>query len=359
MLATAGTALALGVAGCSSSDAATDATPPTEDGPDGSPEQSAQATPADVDGEFASVYESVADSVVQIRVSTPEGTGQGAGYLYGPDRLVTNEHVVAGADRVWIRFRESGWLDARVEAADVYSDLATLRPESVPESATPLPLAEGSAQVGQEVVAIGNPLGFSGSVTSGIVSGVDRARPSPTGFQIPDAIQTDAPVNPGNSGGPLVSLDGTVLGVINSGGGDNIGFAISAALMSRVVPALARSGSYDHPYMGVALTNVTPLIAEANDLDPASGVYIDAVRGGGPTDGVLEGSTGETTVGGRRVPTGGDVVDALAGEQTPTTQGLASALALETTPGEPTDITFRRDGRRQSRTFRVGTRPEA
>jgi S1-C subfamily serine protease len=241
----------------------------------------------------------------------------------------------------------------------VYSDLATLRPESVPESATPLPLAEGSAQVGQEVVAIGNPLGYSGSVTSGIVSGVDRALPSPTGFQIPDAIQTDAPVNPGNSGGPLVSLDGTVLGVINSGGGDNIGFAISAALMSRVVPALARSGSYDHPYMGVALTNVTPLIAEANDLDPASGVYIDAVRGGGPTDGVLEGSTGETTVGGRRVPTGGDVVDALAGEQTPTTQGLASALALETTPGEPTDITFRRDGRRQSRTFRVGTRPEA
>jgi len=376
-LAVCGTALSAGIAGCSDSilgDETEDTTPvdpnrstpradPSGD-PDGGVTDSAagdfEQFDADAEHTYADVYRSTVPSVAQIQVYTGgPSPSQGTGFVYSDGHVVTNQHVVEGGETIYLRFSDGGWLDATVEGTDVYSDLAVLSVEELPESAEPLALRESDPGVGTEVIAIGNPFGFSGSVSAGIVSGVNRALPAPNDFSIPDAIQTDAPVNPGNSGGPLVTLDGSVAGVINSGGGDNIGFAISAPLVRRVVPALLEDGEYEHSYMGVRLQTVGPLLAEANDVDERGGVYIAIVRGGGPSDGVLQGSTGETTVAGQSgVETGGDVVVAMDGTPIPTREALASFLALETSPGDTIDVTVLRDGEERTVELTLGSRPD-
>jgi len=307
---------------------------------------------------FSAVYQEVRDSVVQIRVHTAGGgAGAGTGFVFDDSHLVTNEHVVANARRIHVRYRTTGWRDATVAGTDIYSDLAVLEVEEKPSVAEPLPLVTDDPPIGTEVVAIGNPYQLSGTVSSGIVSGVDRTLSAPNNFSIPDAIQTDAPVNPGNSGGPLVDLDGQVVGVISAGGGDNIGLAISAPLSGQVVPALIETGSYAHPYLGIGLENVTPAIAAANGIEEASGVYVGRVVDGGPSDGVLEGSTDETTVEGQPAPVGGDVITRLAGRTVPTTEQLSSVLALHTEPGEPADLRIVRDGSPETVTVTIGSRP--
>mgnify|MGYP006283541633 FL=1 len=342
-----------GLAGCNA--------PSTETAnPGASPNQQADlinSTPAS-QTVYTDVYRQTIDSVVRIRVYTESGrTGQGSGFVYDDAHIVTNQHVVDGAGSVEVRFTDGTWRTATVVGTDVYSDLAVLSVDSVPEVATPLTLIRGEVAVGQEVVAIGNPFGLSGSVSAGIVSGVDRTLPAANNFTIPDAIQTDAAVNPGNSGGPLVTLDGEVAGVINSGGADNIGFAISAALMRRVVPALVETGAYEHSYMGVRLMNVTPLVADANGLDTAQGVYMDQIVDDGPADGVLQGSTDERVVDGVRVPVGGDVVVSLGGESILTQQALSTYLALATSPGVTIPVGVIRDGTDTSVDLTLGTRP--
>ncbi|QSG05739.1 S1C family serine protease [Halapricum desulfuricans] len=294
---------------------------------------------------FTDVYRAVRDSVAQIRVRTGSGVARGTGWVYDTDgRLVTNEHVVRNATDVFVRFRTGDWRSATVRAEDVYSDLAVLRPESVPDSAAALPLRRQDPPIGEEVLAIGNPFGFSGSVSSGIVSGLNRSLPATagSGFSIPDAIQTDAPVNPGNSGGPLVDLRGSVVGVINSGGGDNIGFAISGALVSRVVPALIETGEYSHPYMGITLRPVTPELAERIGLDVAEGIYVASAIDDGPADGVLE---------------EGDVIKRMGGQPIPTEQALSTFLALQTSPGDTIELEVVRDGRRETVALTLGERP--
>ena len=309
---------------------------------------------------FTEVFRAVRNSIVQIQVVTPQGNGQGSGWMYDTDgHVVTNEHVIDGATEVNIRFRTGGWRRASIVADDVYSDLAVLEVDQPPGDANALPVKTRDPPVGEEVLAIGNPFGFSGSVSSGIVSGLDRTLPATpdSNFTIPDAIQTDAPVNPGNSGGPLVDLQGRVVGVINSGGGDNIGFAISGGLLERVVPSLIETGNYDHPFMGISLRSVTPAIAEANDLDLASGVYVVRTSDGSPARGVLQGSRRDTVINGRSVPVGGDVIRRMGGQEITTEQQLSSFLALETSPGDTIEIEVVRDGRLQTVDLTLGTRP--
>ncbi|WP_415381734.1 S1C family serine protease [Halosimplex sp. TS25] len=373
-LAACGTALAAGTAGCSGLfgdgpsdtedttpvDPETETETPVDDGgAAGDFEQFDQSGESE-DGAYADVYQSTVDSIAQIQVHTGgPNPSSGTGFVYSDGHVVTNQHVVEGAEAIYLRFSDGGWLDATVEGADVYSDLAVLSVAELPESAQPLALRESDPAVGTEVVAIGNPFGrFVGSVSSGIVSGVNRTLPAPNDFSIPDAIQTDAPVNPGNSGGPLVTLDGNVTGVINSGGGDNIGFAISAPLVRRVIPALLEDGEYEHSYMGVRLQTAGPLLAQANGVDDRVGVYIAVVREGGPSDGVLRGNSGETTIDGQSVPTGGDVVVAMEDTPIPTREALASFLALETSPGDTIDVTVLRDGEEQTVELTLGSRPD-
>ncbi|PSP93932.1 serine protease [Halobacteriales archaeon QS_4_62_28] len=329
-----------------------------DDGSSQATESTGSANQINENSPYGAVYDDVADSVAAVQVYTSNGRGgQGSAFVYSDDYLVTNQHVVGRAEKVYVQYRDSGWIEAPVVETDVYSDLAVLEVNRKPDSASTLPFVEEEPGIGTEVVAIGNPFGLSGSVSAGIISGVDRTLPAANGFSIPDAVQTDSAANPGNSGGPLVDLDGRIVGVINSGGGDNIAFGISAALTKRVVPALIEEGDYQHSYMGVRLTDVTPQIIQANDLPVSRGVYIDEVISGGPSDGVLQGSMGEREINGVTAPVDGDVVVRMNDTSTPTRQELSTFLALETSPGDTIDVRVIRDGERQTVELELGNRP--
>ena len=309
---------------------------------------------------FTDIYESVIDAVTQVRAqgvaeSGERQDGQGSGFLVDGSHVVTNDHVVAGADDVSLQYINGDWTDTRTVGTDFYSDLAVLEVTHVPDEATPLSLSEEWPVVGQEVLAIGNPYGLEGSMTQGIVSGVDRTIDVPgREFSFSNVVQTDAAVNPGNSGGPLVDLAGDVIGVVNAGGGDNIGFAISAAMTSRVVPALVETGSYGHPYMGIGLTTVDRSIAEANGLPEATGIVVTHVEDGEPADGILEAATFRRRDG---LPVGGDVIYAIDDEPIPDRHALSTYLGLETSPGDTIEIDCWRNGVETSVSLTLGTRP--
>lgn len=317
------------------------------------------ATDREADSPYTDVYRDTVQSVVLLSVSTPEGTGKGSGFVYRDNYVVTNEHVVSDAKEVRIRFAQGEWRSATVVGTDVSSDLAVVKVPNRPEYATALPLVKEVPPIGTEVLAVGNPYGrFDGSASAGIVSGINRSIPAQNGYTIPDAVQTDAAVNPGNSGGPLMDLDSRVVGVINSGGGENIAFAISAALVERVVPALIKTGDYDHAYLGVSLATVTPELANANGLDRPQGVYVDEVAPDGPATGVLRGTEGRSQVDGEAVPVGGDVIVGIGGREIDTRQQLSSYLALRTSPGKTVSLAVLRNGNRRTVEVTLGTRPE-
>ncbi len=365
LLGAVGTGLAAGLAGCSvDAPDGTDTEVPSQDGPTryetySAPERGSNGDTPAAQSAYGSVYQAISDSVAAVRVESGGQTGSGTAWLYDGDFLVTNEHVVGDAQSVSVWFNGSGWQDASTLATDVYSDLAVVEAPDRPDDIERIPLVASEPPVGTEVIAIGNPFGLSGSLSAGIVSGQDRTLPAANGFSIPDAVQTDAAVNPGNSGGPLVDLNGELVGVVNAGGGDNIGFAISAAMVDRVIPSLIRTGSYEHSYLGVNIAPVTPPVIEANDLSVSWGVYIDNVVEDGPADGVLQGSTGSETivVENRRVGTGGDVVYRMNGVDIPTQQALSTFLALQVRPGDTIDVEVLRDGSRETVELTLGARP--
>ena len=363
LLGAVGTGLAAGLAGCS-----LDAPAGTDTAGERGPAQYDEYTPPSPgsDGDspsgnarYASAYQNVASSVAAVRVETGNGVGSGTAWLYDRDFLVTNEHVVGETESVSVWFEGTGWQSAQTLATDVYSDLAVVEAPERPDGIDRIPLVASEPSVGTEVLAIGNPFGLSGSLSAGIVSGQNRTLAAANGFSIPDAVQTDAAVNPGNSGGPLVNLDGELVGVVNAGGGDNIGFAISAAMVDRVIPELIQNGSYSHSYMGVNIAPVTPQVLEANDLSVDWGVYVDNVVTDGPAEGVLQGSTGteRVAVNGQRVGTGGDVVYRMGGTDIPTREALSTFLALETTPGDTIDVELVRGGSRETVELTLGSRP--
>jgi serine protease Do len=356
VLAGAGVGLAGMVAGC--------AEPRTESSIEGDSSSGIDRENRADGSTYTDVYETIIDSVTQIRVfgiedpyTEEEGRGQGSGFVVDGEYIVTNEHVVAGAEEVDLQYINGDWSGTRLLGSDRQSDLAVLEADHVPDGASPLGLAEERPVVGQEVLAIGNPYGLEGSMSSGIVSGVDRTVPAPHGeFTFSNAVQTDAAVNPGNSGGPLVDLDGNVVGVVNAGGGDNIGFAISAALSRRVVPALIEDGEYDHPFLGIALATVDRLIAEENDLEEATGVIVTETRQE-PATGALRGADRTVERGGEPIPVGGDVILSIDGEPIPDRHALSTYLALETSPGDTVAVELRRDGEVQTVDLTLGVRP--
>ncbi|WP_135806243.1 S1C family serine protease [Halorussus marinus] len=343
-LALGATALGTGLAGCNASAPGQEA---TQSSPDPTTDSASSESP------YTRVYREVVDSVVLVRT----GGGQGTGFVFDDSHVVTNAHVVGRASTAEVRFASDEWSRGEVVGRDRHSDLAAVAVAETPESASPLPFIEGEPTIGQEVVAIGNPYNLNGSLTTGVVSGTDRSIPAPTGYRIPDAVQTDAAVNPGNSGGPLVSLDGRVVGVINSGGGDNIAFGISAALTQRVVPELIERGEYDHAYMGVSFSPVTPSVARANDLEDSEGLIAVDVLEDGPSDGTLRESDLET-IDGVRVPVGGDVMLAIGDADLSTAEDLGSYLALRASPGETVELAVLRDGRERTVDLELGSRPD-
>jgi len=308
---------------------------------------------------YQQLYDRSIDSVVSVRVATQGGEfGQGSGFLYNESLIVTNEHVVANASNVEIQFDRGEWRTARIIGSDPYSDLAVLRVQNVPGYAEPLPVAERPAEPGQPVAALGSPLGLQGSITRGIVSGLNRTLPTDRGFSIPDVVQTDAPINPGNSGGPLVNCAGNVTGVNTAGiqGGENLGFAIPAEVVRRVVPELVETGNYSHAFLGIASREVSPIVARANGLERAQGVLVVNLLPNSPASGVLRGSQQVQQVDGVPVPVGGDVVVSVEGTSVQSGEDLSSILA-ERRPGDTVTMTIIRDGQRQTVQVTLGERP--
>ena len=345
-----GVALTAGLAGCNTTAPGLDS-PPTQSSTTVGPQTDSQGE-SDT-STYAQVYRDTISSVVLVKTSQ----GRGTGFLYDDGHVVTNAHVVGGASSTQLRFHDGTWSDGTVRGTDPHSDLAVIAATDIPESADALSVVRSTPDIGQEVVAIGNPYNLDGTVTSGIISGIDRLIPAPSGYRIPDALQTDAAVNPGNSGGPLMSLDGTVVGVVNSKRGDNIAFGVSAPLTRRVVPQLIATGDYEHAYMGVSVENVTPTIARENGMSEPRGLIVVQTVRGGPVDGTLQ-TSGVEIIEGSRVPVGGDVI--LAIEDTPmrSFEDLASYLALQTTPGETVGVTLLRDGSEETVEIPLVSRPD-
>ncbi|MFT4882564.1 MAG: serine protease Do [Natronomonas sp.] len=305
------------------------------------------------DSQYAAVYDATIDSVAFVG----DETGGGSGFVYD-GYVITNQHVARDAESMDVRFEGGDWREAGVTATDVYADLAVLS-TNVPDYASPLSFVDSVPAVGSEVVALGSPFGLESSVSAGIISGKNRSLQNPvTNFSIPNTVQTDAGLDPGNSGGPLVTMDGEVTGINVAGAGTSVGFSISPLLAARVLPELIETGNYDHPFLGITLLTVTPAVAEANDLDSTRGILVIDILDSGPSNQTLQGSDGETTVDGRRVPTGGDVLVELAGNEIRTDADLGTTLALELSPGDRVPATVIRDGERREIQVPIGSRPE-
>jgi len=324
------------------------------------------------------VYRRANPAVVNIAVvlatqdSSSQGAdmAQGSGFLYDTEgRIVTNNHVVAGATRIEVTFADGSTQRARILGVDPDTDLAVLKVDAVPTGTQPLPLGDsGVLQVGQSVAAIGNPFGLEGTLTLGIVSAIGRVVPSGLSqFSIPQVIQTDAAINPGNSGGPLLNLRGEVVGVntqIRTADGvranSGVGFAVPSNIVARVVPALIADGRYTWPWLGVRGGSVTTAIAQPNDLGQLRGAYIIEVLPGGPADKAgLRGATREQTIDGLTMPIGGDVVTAVDGNLVRTFDDLLTYIALRAQVGQVVQLTVQRDGGEQTSAVTLDARPRA
>jgi S1-C subfamily serine protease len=295
-----------------------------------------------------------------------EGTATGSGFVVDENgTIVTNAHVVDGAEQVSVSFEEDGEsIEAEVLGVDNDTDLAALKidPGEV-EDLTVLPLGNSSdLEVGDPVVAIGNPFGLQRTVTTGIVSALQRQINAPSGFSISNVIQTDASINPGNSGGPLLDAQGRVIGInsqIATGGGQGsvgIGFAVPVNTAKDLLPRLREGEEIEHAYLGVRMTTVTGDVADELDLPRDSGALLERVEEDGPAEdaGLRASETDELT---GEVTEPGDLIVSMDGEPVQSADDVVAAVAAKR-PGDTIQLeVYRGDDRRTVR-VELGERPE-
>jgi S1-C subfamily serine protease len=317
------------------------------------------------------IYEQDYKGVVEITSmssqSSPLGSeqqaqGQGSGFVFDTEgQIVTNDHVVEGAETVSVRFWDGSTYDATIVGTDPSTDLAVIKVDAPADVLQPLEVGDSTQlSVGEGVVAFGSPFGLEGTVTSGIVSALNREITSPNNFTISNSIQTDAAINHGNSGGPLVNAVGQVVGVntqikSESGGSDGIGFAIPSSTVSSIVPQIVSSGSVEHAYLGVGVATLSQSVAD--QLGVPAGAMVTEVRQGTPAaEGGLRAATGSAMADGQSYPTGGDVITAV--DDTAVTSGADLQNAIDAKhPGDTVTITFTRDGASKTVQVSLGTRP--
>ncbi|HUX77223.1 MAG TPA: trypsin-like peptidase domain-containing protein [Anaerolineae bacterium] len=329
------------------------------------------------DSLLVNLYQRVNPAVVYIEVLVNDGgtlapLGSGSGFVIDTEgQIVTNNHVVEQADALRVVFSDGGVADAQILGLDPYSDLAVIQVDLPPERLVPLELSDSSTlQVGQRVVAIGNPFGLEGTMTVGIVSALGRTLPAQvlqgTGrFSNPEIIQTDAAINPGNSGGPLLDIRGRVIGVntaIRSTTGTNsgIGFAVPVNTVKRIVPTLIEEGAYRYPYLGISYdTRFTMAeLAGPLGLPVTHGALIDEVTPGtAAAQAGLRGGNHEVEVMGTTVNAGGDIIVAIDGTKLRDFDDLIAYLVRETEVGQEVTLTVIRDGEELEIPVMLGERP--
>jgi putative serine protease PepD len=307
---------------------------------------------------ISQVYDRASKSVVEISASSGSTFGggqsraQGSGFVFDEQgHIVTNQHVVAGASAISVSFWNGAQLHARVVGTDPSTDVAVIQVDAAPSLLVPLALANSSSvKVGDAVLALGSPFGLEGTVTSGIVSALHREMTAPNNFVITDTIQTDAAINHGNSGGPLLDRRGRVIGVnaqieSESGGSDGVGFAIPSSTVGSIVRQLVATGEVEHAYLGVRMSAVP------------GGVAITNVLPGTPAEAAgLRPATGARVVDGQELPTGGDVIVSFDGEDVTSATALQSAVDAHR-PGDTVSITILRGGSRRTLGVKLGVRP--
>lgn len=335
------------------------------------------------------IYERYSSGVVEVlatfsrsQPSGPFGMGSrtpgqslGSGFVVSAEgEILTSAHVVSNngveADSVTVTLKDSGsgmtTVNATLVGVDETSDVALLKvdPGEAPVL-NPLVLGDSDAvQPGEEVVAIGNPLGYDFSVTSGIVSAVHRNLQSPNGSVIPGGIQTDAAINSGNSGGPLFNATGAVIGIneqiaTQSGGSEGLGFAVPISTAKKVMEQLESSGKVTYAYLGVQGQTVTADIAEALGIEAETGVLVASVVSGSPADRAgVRGGSEQTVVQSQVYVLGGDVIQAIDGEKITSADELIAAMNTRN-PGDQITLTIVRDGSTREATATLGERPAA
>jgi S1-C subfamily serine protease len=335
---------------------------------------SAPVADFDVEGDAGTVgeiYRDAAPGVVQITSEVTvdslfgqqRGQSLGSGFVIDKDgHIVTNFHVIDGADEVYVNFSRDDRLKARIVGVDPSTDLALLKIDQHRRALSPIPLGNSDAvRVGDEVVAIGNPFGLERTVTRGIVSALQRQIQAPNGFAIDKVIQTDAAINQGNSGGPLLDAQGRVIGVnsqieTETGGNVGIGFAVPSNTVKRVVGELREHGRVDHAYLGVTMRALDERVSELFNL-PSEGVLISEVVEGSPADEAgLEGGDTQVVVDGQSYVLGGDIVVRADGRPVRSPDDLSSVVSAKE-PGDELELEITRDDERQTVTVTLGRQP--
>ncbi|MCS7286794.1 MAG: trypsin-like peptidase domain-containing protein [Anaerolineae bacterium] len=324
------------------------------------------AVPADLEpGEqiLINIYKKVAPSVVNITTQVlqwdfffgvyPE-EGAGSGFVYDKEgHIVTNYHVIEGAQSIEVSFGEDLSVPAEVVGVDPINDLAVLKVNVPPDRLVPVELGDSSAlQVGQWAIAIGNPFGrFERTLTVGVVSALNRTLELENGRIIRNLIQTDAAINPGNSGGPLLDSKGRVIGVNTaivspSRAYAGVGFAIPVNVLKRVVPELIAYGRYRHPWLGIIGYTITPTLARRLNLPVEEGVLVARVYRGSPAHKAgIRGATGQITIGNRIILVGGDIITEIDGIPVKGVEALNAYIEDNTRVGQTVELKIIREGK--------------
>jgi S1-C subfamily serine protease len=354
-------------------------------------------------GTLESLYTSVSPSVVNIRVvqkvdasssttsqipgfpffSLPQGqqpqqpqqqfqSALGSGFVWDQNgNIVTNNHVISGADKIEVTFSDGTTFPATLVGADPDSDLAVIKVDIDSSKLHPVQMGDSNAvKVGQLAIAIGNPFGLEGTMTTGIISAMGRSLPAnevaAQSYTIPDIIQTDAPINPGNSGGVLVNAQGQVLGVTSAiespvRANAGVGFAIPSAIVNHVVPALIKDGKYVHAWLGISGTSLVPDLAKAMNLDSNQrGALVEEILPNSPAEKAgLKGSSQDVTIDGQPSKVGGDVITAIDNQPILKMDDLIAYLASSTKADQKVTLTLLRNGKQETVDLTLVARPYA
>jgi len=376
---------------------ATEAVPPTM-----TPAPAPSAVPpitsaplAALQGTLEQIYQNVSPSVVYVEVlqkqtagidlpgwpfgepspqqpQEPYVHGSGSGFVWDKaGHIVTNNHVVEGADKIKVKFPDGAIVTGTVIGANPDSDLAVVKVDLPADELHPVRLGDStSVRVGQLAVAIGNPFGLENTMTVGFVSALERSLPVESNveelhYTIPDVIQTDAPINPGNSGGVLVNDRGEVIGVTTAivspvRASAGIGFAIPSAIVQKVIPALIEDGRYGVPWLGISGTSLDANLAQEMGLkaDQRGALVVDVVPGGPADEAGVRGSDRKITVDGEDQRVGGDVIVAIDGQFVETFEDVVAYLFRSTEVEQKVTLTALRDGRERQIEVTLRERPD-